>query len=336
MRRIQVLAVLVALAFGFWNASWAVPPSGIAVEKVITPKEGLSNASVLAIAVGPEYVFIGTKRYLTVLKKDGSMMIWTPKNSALKFHSIPALVLRGTQLWATCRSPVAAGGTFRWDGLQWEAFEEIKDDMVSNYISCFHVDDRNMVWIGSEDQGINYYVHETNQFRKFGVLSSKKGLIDNRITCMASRPGELWIGTLSGVSVYKGRDGENDLFTNFVKKDGLLNEHIVALAAAPARVYAGTTMGLMVYENGNWRAMGPESGLADSWITSLALDGSDLWIGTKKGLQLMRKDRIEPVMDFRDGFPSNQIQCLAVGKQSDGVVKVFAGTPKGLVILRHQ
>lgn len=336
MRRIGWLAIWLAAFVWASPCGWSAMPAGFSLEKVLTPKEGLSHASVLAIAVGPEHVFIGTKRHLTVLKKDGSITVWSPKNSALKFQSVPAVVLRGTHLWTTCRSPVAAGGTFHWDGLQWEVFEEIKDDMVSNYISSFYVDEKNMLWLGSDDQGVNYDLADTNQFRRFGYLATKKGLVDNRVTCLSGRPGELWVGTLGGISVYKGRDGENYLFTNFGKKDGLPSEHVNALAATPERVYAGTTMGLAVFENGAWRQIGAESGLADPWITALAADGSDLWIGTKKGLQVLRNGRAETVIDYRDGLPSSQIQCLAVGKQADGVSRVFAGTPGGLAILRRQ
>ncbi len=335
MRPVRTWMVILALLPCLASTAAAVLPAGVQLERVLTVKDGLSHNSVLAVAVGPEHVYVGTKRYMTVLKRDGGVTVWSPKNSGLKFHQVPAVILRGTQLWTTCRSPVAGGGTYRWDGLQWEWFEEIKDDMQSNYISCFHVDDKNMLWIGTEDQGINYYVHETNPYRKFGYLASKKGLLDNRVTCLSSRPGELWIGTLSGISVYRGQEGEKYLFTNHSKATGLPADHIVALAVTPERAFAGTTMGLLIFEGGAWRLLGKESGLADPWITALALDGPDLWIGSKKGLQLMRGGRIEPPIDYRDGLPTAAIHCLTVVRQADGVNRLFVGTDKGLAILRR-
>lgn len=313
----------------------AVMPAGLQLERVLTPKEGLSHPVVLSLAIGPEHVYIGTRKYLNVLKKDGTITHWTPENSKLKFLMIPAMAVRGHELWTTCRSPVAGGGTYRWDGLQWEWFEEIKDDMQSNYVSCFHVDDKNVLWIGTEDQGLNYYVHETNPFRKFGYLATKKGIVSNQIMCLTSRPGELWIGTVAGISVYRGQEGDRALVTNYTLTSGLPADRITALAATPERVYAGSTLGLQIFENGSWRLLGKEAGLADAWISALVVDGSDLWIGTAKGLQVMRGGRIEPPIDHRDGLPAHQIRCLAIGRGPDGVTRLYVGTERGLAIFKR-
>jgi len=335
MHWLKVILIFLAAFFLFPIQSFAVIPSNVSLEKVFTQKDGLSHLSVLAVAVGSDHIFIGTERNLTVWGKDGKVTIWGPNNSPLKLQRVPALAVRGKELWTTCRSPVSGGGTFRWDGLQWQAFEEIKDDMQSNYITCFHVDDKDMLWIGSEDQGVNYYVFETNPFRKFGYLASKKGLLENRISCLASRPGETWIGTLSGISVYRGKDGEKYLFTNYSKATGLPADHIIAIAVNPERVYVATTMGLMIFENNAWRLISIAEGLADNWLTCLALDGNDLWIGTKKGLQLYRGGKFEPPIDYRDGLPSSHIQCITVDRSSL-TSKIYVGTDRGLVVLRRQ
>lgn len=335
MARIRLILCVVVCLVVLSNPIQAVMPTGVQLERVVTPKEGLSHPVVLSLAVGKDYVYIGTRKYLNVLKPDGSIIHWTPQNSALKFLQIPAMVVRGNELWTTCRSPVAGGGTYRWDGLQWEWFEEIKDDMQSNYVSCFHVDDKNVLWIGTDDQGLNNYVYETNPFRKFGSLSTKKGIVSNQIQCLTSRPGELWIGTMSGISVYRGQEGEHALITNYTSASGLKAERITALAAMPDKVFAGSTMGLEIFENGAWRLIGKESGLADEWITALAVDGSDLWIGTAKGLQLMRAGRIEPPIDHRDGLPAHQVRCLAIARSADGATRIYVGTERGLAILKR-
>jgi len=315
----------------------AVMPAGIALERVYSTADGLSHNSVLAVAAGAENVFIGTERNLSVLKKDGKFTVWGPDNSPLKLQRVPAVTVRnGTEVWAACRSPVAGGGTYKWDGLQWSVFEEIKDDMQSNYVNCFAVDEKGVLWIGTDDQGVNYYVWESNPYRKFGYLASKKGLLDNRITCMATRPGEVWLGTVSGVSVYKGRDGEKYLFTNYTKAEGLPADHITAIAAAPDRVLAGTTKGLAVFENGAWKLLGTAAGLADTWVTAVLIDGADTWVGTKKGIQLLRGGRFESPIDYRDGLPSAHVQCLTLVRGQDGVTRVYAGTDRGLVVLKRQ
>ncbi len=330
-----ILAALFLLCFA-GNVD-AVLPSGISLERVYSATDGLSHPSVLSIAVASDNLYIGTERNLSVLKKDGTFTVWGPDNSPLKLQKIPAVIVRNNgEVWAACRSPVMGGGTYKWDGLQWSVFEEIKDDMQSNYVNCFAVDEKGTVWIGTDDQGVNYYVWETNPYRKFGYLASKKGLLDNRITCMSTRPGEVWLGTPAGVSVYKGRDGEKYLFTNYTKADGLPADHVTAMAAAPDRVLVGTTKGLAVYDNASWKLLDASAGLADSWVTAVVIDGADAWVGTKKGLQLLRGGRFEPPIDYKDGLPSAHIQCLSTAKGSDGSIRLYLGTDRGLVVLMRR
>ncbi|MBP7634844.1 hypothetical protein KBA41_11805 [Candidatus Ozemobacteraceae bacterium] len=337
LRRAGAVLAVSACLVGFPGAAWAVLPAGVSLERIYTPADGLSHASILAVSVATDNVFIGTERNLSVLKKDGTFTVWGPANSPLKLQRVPAVIVRGNgEVWAACRSPVAGGGTYKWDGLQWSVFEEIKDDMQSNYVSCFAVDEKGVVWIGTDDQGANYYVWESNPYRKFGYLASKKGLLDNRITSMSTRPGEVWIGTMTGVSVYRGRDGEKYLFTNYTRADGLPAEHVTAVSASPDRVLAGTTKGLALFEGGSWKLLDASAGLADPWVTAVLIDGADAWVGTKKGLQLLRGGRFEPPVDYRDGLPSAHIQCLALARDADGAARLYVGTDRGLVVLKRQ
>ncbi|MBF0502838.1 MAG: hypothetical protein HQM09_22075 [Candidatus Riflebacteria bacterium] len=329
---------LLLMLFAFISgAVEAVMPAGVSLERVFQMKDGLSHNSVLSVAVASEMVFIGTERNLTILGNEGKVTVWGPKNSPLTFQKVSAIAVRGKELWATSRSPMVGGGTYRWDGLQWQHFEEIKDDMQSNYISCFYVDEKNVVWIGTDNQGLNEFVYETNPFKKFGYLSTKKGLIDNNVLCMTSKAGELWIGTMHGISVYRGRDGEKYLFTNYSQSNGLPYELVDSIANGPKdRIYAGTPLGLMIFENGQWRILKKADGLVDNGIRALTVDGDDLWIGTMKGLQLYRNGVFEKAFDFHDGLPSALIQCLTMAHGADGVKRLYIGTDNGLAILRLQ
>lgn len=336
----QCIIILCFILIGL-EITFAILPPDVKIEKIITPKEGLSNQYVLSVVANDDYIYVGTKYYLNVIKSDGSIIHLTPKNTALKFVEIPAMTLRENELWVTCRSPIAGGGTYRWNGVKWDWFEEIKDDMQSNYISCFHVDEKNTLWIGTQDQGVNYYNPDSNAFKRFGYLATKKGLISNNVTAITSRNGEIWIGTPSGISVYKGKkeDGgkEEYLFTNFTLSNGLPADHITALASSDKAVYAGTTRGLLIYDsNNNWKLLDKQSGLSDNWILCLALDKSsdELWVGTIKGLQRFKTGYFEPAISYTDGLPASQIRCLYVFTDKAGITRIFAGTDMGLVILK--
>ncbi len=330
MRTISCLVLLLALVS---VGAWAALPPGVAIEKVWSEKDGLSHASVRAVAAGDGFVYVGTDRGLTIIKPDGTTAVWNKDNSPLLYQQIPALVLRGKELWTTCRNPVAGGGTFRWDGFQWSIFEEIKDDMQSNYVNCFHVDKAGKLWLGTDNQGLNSYDYETNPYKKFGYLATKKGLIDMRVTCIDSRAGELWIGTIGGISVYRGKDGEKYLFTNYDQQNGLPYSTVTSIAVGPTEVYAGSSMGLMRFDGTSWKQLGVAEGLAEPWVTGLAMDGPVLWVSTKKGLQQLVNGRFTDPIGLTDGLPSTRIQCLHVSRQPSGA-KLYVGTDRGLAVLR--
>jgi ligand-binding sensor domain-containing protein/signal transduction histidine kinase len=64
----------------------------------------------------------------------------------------------------------------------------------------------------------------------FHNLSVDDGLIQSQATCMAQdRVGNLWIGTLGGLSRYDGRN-----FTNYTIRNGLQNNTIWSIAVDPA------------------------------------------------------------------------------------------------------
>jgi ligand-binding sensor domain-containing protein len=60
----------------------------------------------------------------------------------------------------------------------------------------------------------------------FHNLSVDDGLIQSQVTCLAQdRTGNLWIGTLGGLSRYDGKT-----FTNYTVRNGLMNNIVWAVA----------------------------------------------------------------------------------------------------------
>ncbi len=75
----------------------------------------------------------------------------------------------------------------------------------------------------------------------FHNLSVDDGLMQSQATCLAQdKVGNLWIGTLGGLSRYDGRN-----FTNYTVKNGLQNNAIWAVAAdAQGNIWAGGPLGI--------------------------------------------------------------------------------------------
>lgn len=79
----------------------------------------------------------------------------------------------------------------------------------------------------------------------FHNLNVDEGLIQSQATCLAQdKVGNLWIGTLGGLSRYDGRN-----CTNYTVRNGLINNTIWAVAAEPVgSIWIGSQGGLSQYD----------------------------------------------------------------------------------------
>jgi len=84
----------------------------------------------------------------------------------------------------------------------------------------------------------------------FHNLSVEDGLIQSQATCLAQdKTGNLWIGTLGGVSRYDGRS-----FTNYTVRNGLLHNIVRAIATDnKGNVWVGSTEGLSCFDGKSFR-----------------------------------------------------------------------------------
>jgi ligand-binding sensor domain-containing protein/signal transduction histidine kinase len=78
----------------------------------------------------------------------------------------------------------------------------------------------------------------------FHNLNVDDGLVQSQATSLAQdKTGNLWIGTLGGLSCYDGKS-----FTNYTVRNGLLNNTVQAVAADQyGHIWAGTPTGICMY-----------------------------------------------------------------------------------------
>ncbi len=118
--------------------------------------------------------------------------------------------------------------TFRIDS--WRVYSAASG-LPSNYITALAADGRGNVWVGTE-AGLAQISAATGSVA-FALTTSNSGLIDNRINALFhdSDAGELWIGTLNGLSRLRlGRTGDDGTQRPLVYPNPLL------LGARPARL----------------------------------------------------------------------------------------------------
>lgn len=76
----------------------------------------------------------------------------------------------------------------------------------------------------------------------------------------------------------------------------------------------------------DWQTIGVAQGLPSEKVTSVAVDGSRVWIGTEKGLALLEGEQLT-TFDADDGLPFCVVSALAVDPESGDV---WIGTLGGL------
>jgi ligand-binding sensor domain-containing protein len=198
--------------------------------------------------------------------------------------------------------------------------------------------------------------------RRFG---QEDGLGGEVLALRESRDGRVWIGTTTGLSVWRsaggrgelardpkisdgvqvieeGRDGTLYLGTVesglHILRDGVLDsistEHGLlwngVFAIRETRggaVYIGTGRGVSVFHRDILRSWTLLDGLPDL-VWSIARDHRGTWLGTGRGLALLSGGKIR-LFDRRDGLPNESIRALLL----DRAGRFWFGTEGGVAIL---
>ncbi|HLE63922.1 MAG TPA: two-component regulator propeller domain-containing protein, partial [Pyrinomonadaceae bacterium] len=156
--------------------------------------------------------------------------------------------------------------------------------------------------------------------------------------------GDLWIGTLGGLSKFK-----DDRFTTYTTKDGLSSDTVTSLYEDSAgTLWIGTSGGgLIRFKDGKFVAFTTRAGLPDDVVYRILEDqGGNLWLACGKGI--FRIDKKE--LDSFAGGEANAITFVAYGT-ADGMTtrecsggghpsawkgsggKLWFSTIKGVVII---
>ncbi len=152
------------------------------------------------------------------------------------------------------------------------------------------------------------------------VLGQADGLIANQITDVAFRPdGSFVAATPAGVSFVEAT-GVSSIYAF----QGLVNNHVYSVLADGQRTLAGTLGGLSIVDSGFVRASytTSNSGLKHNWITALARQGADTFVGTY-GAGVLKFDHEGRWQAFEDLRGSLEINANAMVSTPRAV---YAGT----------
>lgn len=149
---------------------------------------------------------------------------------------------------------------------------------------------------------------------------------------VSDRHGSLWVGTVDKGVV---RITEEKTFSSYTASNSPLRSDGIMCFAYDApgdRLYIGTSVGIAVYDcsHGNFIQDEALDSLKDVNVTALLVDdGGKLWIGSRNGLWVKRRNLIH--LTTERGLTNNVVRALAI---SNGMV--WATTDNGLTSITMQ
>ena len=201
--------------------------------------------------------------------------VWLSSQSGLPQDNINCIFqTRDGYLWFGTNE-----GIGRFDGVHFTTFDHLNTPDLKMSAARSMLEDREgRLWIGSNSGEVSYY--KNGRFTPFSWSIEPA----NILAMFEDHEGSIWFGTDDGLFVY--RDGQ---VREIGAKQGLTSRQIWAFAEdSRQRLWIGTGGGgLLFWQGGKLNAV-PRKETGD-FVTSLVVDGEDLWVGALPGLHLLRQ-----------------------------------------------
>jgi ligand-binding sensor domain-containing protein/two-component sensor histidine kinase len=156
-------------------------------------------------------------------------------------------------------------------------------------------------------------------------------LANHWVTSIAEdNQGNIWIGTISGLSKFDGRN-----FSTFTKKHGLAGDYINSLTTDKnGNLWIATTEGITIYGGKFFSSLTTKKGLPSNNITLIYADkNGNIWMGTDSGVSKIvfdnktHQDRSYDNYSVVNGIYDSLITSIT----EDGNGNIWFGTNKGVV-----
>jgi two-component sensor histidine kinase/ligand-binding sensor domain-containing protein len=213
------------------------------------------------------------------------------------------------------------------------------NSLSNNFIRSVFVDSKGIVWIGTNNNGLNRYDPVSHKYKVFTYDYSNPSSISNKgITCICEDPnGYLWFGTWWGLNRF---DRKTEKFTRYLpdpkNPNSLRNEAIRTIHAdSKGFLWIGTDRGGLslldtksnVFTNFTSDLNNKYFISSNSIFTILESKDGMMWVGTNDGLNLINpQNKSVRVYSKKDGLPSNIIS--AIQEDNDGFI--WLATDKGI------
>jgi PAS domain S-box-containing protein len=219
-------------------------------------------------------------------------------------------------------------GLVRFDGIQFETFNEAATPLKDSYVAKILVAKDGKVWGALRDGGVFSFQNESFRF-----YTTSNGLSNNQVWTLAeTTDGAIWAGTRNGLNRI-----QNGSITKFTTHEGLPHPHITALKAGrDGDLWIGTGQGaLSCFHAGTLTNIAGTTSQQRSELKALEFDKrtGKVWIGHDgEGLFVFENGEIKPVTELQEkgilNIQSLYLQddgALWIGTQYNGVLRLKQG-----------
>ncbi|WP_209332478.1 two-component regulator propeller domain-containing protein [Lunatimonas salinarum] len=248
-------------------------------------------------------VWIGTYAGLARLREDGTMQYFpggdTPHLTTGRNYDI--FEDRDEDcLWVACWGGLSKFSHELQRFVPFEGQEKLGDYHIRKIVKS-----HGSLWLATENHGVIRFQAGDLEF-----LSYEHGLLDNSVYSLLPErhSGDLWIGTLGGISVYRPGAG---FVRQITEKDGLFSQLVYGLLAGEDHVWVSTTKGIAAIDRTTFQVTGlpPEEGWQSGEFSEGAYyknERGTLFFAGVKGL-----DYFDPrALDLNFDLPKIQLRAF--------------------------
>lgn len=202
-------------------------------------------------------------------------------------------------------------------------YYDIDQGLSSSYVYDIEEDKNGMLWIATNGGGVNRF--DGSQFLSY---SEANGLANDMVKSIAcDSKGNIWFGTINGISVYNGK-----YFTNYTVENGLSDNHINdILIDKKNRVWIGTrNAGLNIIENSTIKQLDKSINFPSTVYALDEDEDGNIWVGTTNGLYCISNKFITH-FSTNEGLVSNAIHSV----EAINSKYVYVGTDEGLNVFQN-
>ena len=193
----------------------------------------------------------------------------------------------------------------------WIDFQVFNSSIQSNTLSAITVDNNNIKWIGSLDQGLIRYGESV--FINYNTSNSS--IPSNRVQSLAVAPNnDIWVGTNFGLGIFNGTSWT--VYTQL--NSGLPTDIVNAVDFDDMGVaWISTSGGVARFDGFNWNVFNDSQ--LRIWAMDLSIDiNREIWIGTREhGIVSLVDSAFVYYPDSIYNYPTERISSIDIDQNGN-------------------